>query len=126
MVGGGGGDERGQGEADEGRTAAGEERTSGGQAAQGSPQAAHERCTSVGRSAESAAACGGAGRRTSVHALLNRYGTKQSARGGGGVPSRSRPYDDEKERMLCEPLLDDEWEAVACRYGVGIRSEERA
>ena len=89
MVGGGGGDERGQGEADEGRTAAGEERTSGGQAAQGSPQAAHERCTSVGRSAESAAACGGAGRRTSVHALLNRYGTKQSARGGVTKPKQA-------------------------------------
>ena len=51
---------------------------------------------------------------------------KAVGEGGGGVPSRSRPYDDEKERMLCEPLLDDEWEAVACRYGVGIRSEERA
>ena len=57
--------------------------------------------------------------------------TAQSSRrgeggGSGAVRSRSRPYDDEKERMLCEPLLDDEWEAVACRYGVGIRSEERA
>jgi hypothetical protein len=28
--------------------------------------------------------------------------------------------------MLCEPLLNDEWEAVACRYGAGIRSEKRA
>jgi hypothetical protein len=122
-----GGDARGHGAADERRTAAGERRTSGGQAA----QAAHEQRTSGGRAAESAAARRGAGRRTSVHALRNRYGTKQSAggsgrRGGGRVPSRSRPYDNEKERMLCEPLLDDEWEAVACRYGAGIKSEKRA
>ena len=57
--------------------------------------------------------------------------TAQSSRrgeggGSGAVRSRSRPYDDEKERMLCEPLLDDKWEAVACRYGAGIRSEKRA
>ena len=108
------------------RTRGGQRRARKGRAADKRRKARRKRRTSGAQSAESAAACGGAGRRTSVHALLNRYGTKQSARGGGGVPSRSRPYDDEKERMLCEPLLDDKWEAVACRYGAGIRSEKRA
>ena len=115
-----GGVERGHGlgAADERRTAAGERRTSGGQAA----QAAHERRTRGGRAEESAAVCCGAVRRTSVHAWRNRYGTKQSAGGGGGAAAGYRA----KEHMLCEPLLDDEWEAVACRYGAGIRSEKRA
>ena len=87
MVVGGEEDERGKGAEDEGRTAAGEQRTSGGQAA----QAAHERRTSDGRAAESAAARGGVGRRTSVHALRNRYGTKQSEGGGGGVGGCTEP-----------------------------------
>ena len=76
------GDERGHGAADERRTATGERRTSGGQAA----QAAHDHCLPLGRAAESAAARGGASRRTSVHLLQNQH---KAVGGSGGVPSRS-------------------------------------
>ncbi len=64
----------------------------------------------------------------SVHALRNRHALRHKAggrggEGGGRWGTKQAAYDDEQERM---PLLDDVWEAAACRHGVGIKSEKQA
>ncbi len=45
-------------------------------------------------------------------------------RGRRGTEANQAAYDE--ERVLGKPLLDDAWEAAACRCGAGIRSEGRA
>jgi hypothetical protein len=45
------------------------------------------------------------------------------ARGGGGGTEAELDAVSDEERMLGEPLLDDAWEAAACRCSAGIRSE---